>query len=502
MTNNYDFDYLVIGAGSGGIASAKRAAGYGAKVAVIEKARLGGTCVNVGCVPKKVMWNAASIAELLKHDAKQYGFEGTNIAENIQFDFPTLKKKRDAYIQRLNGIYGNGFTSAGVTSIIGTGSFVDAHTVQVLENEGDNVIKTFVSARHVLIATGGRPVFPPGEGIEEHAISSDGFFDLEDLPKKVVVVGAGYIAVELAGVLNGLGTNTHLVLRKGNALREFDEMIMINLDSEMIRQGITIHRNTAGVAAIKVADDGSKTVVTVSGERIEGVDCVLMAVGRTPNVETLNLVAGGVKLGRKFIDVDEYSNTSSPSIYALGDVCGVVELTPMAIAAGRRLADRLFGPEEYQNAKVSYEHVPTVVFSHPTIGTIGLSEQKAIEKYGEHNITVYRSRFANLFYGIFDMDYDDKPKTAMKVICAGNEEKVVGLHVIGMGSDEMLQGFGVAVKMGCTKADLDSCVAIHPTASEELVTMGQWGKSAQATGAKHSPLNGSPSSEPLLKSNM
>ena len=160
-------------------------------------------------------------------------------------------------------------------------------------------------------------------------------------------------------------------------------------------------------------------------ERIEGVDCVLMAVGRTPNVETLNLVAGGVKLGRKFIDVDEYSNTSSPSIYALGDVCGVVELTPMAIAAGRRLADRLFGPEEYQNAKVSYEHVPTVVFSHPTIGTIGLSEQKAIEKYGEHNITVYRSRFANLFYGIFDMDYDDKPKTAMKVICAGNEEKHV-----------------------------------------------------------------------------
>jgi glutathione reductase (NADPH) len=493
---NYDYDYLVLGAGSGGIASAKRAAGYGAKVAVIEKARLGGTCVNVGCVPKKVMWNAASIAELLKHDAQQYGFEHT--AEYYKLDFKTLKKKRDAYIVRLNGIYGNGFQSAGVTSIVGTGSFVDANTVQV-ENDGD--VQTF-TARHILIATGGRPAFPPGEGVEEHSISSDGFFELEELPKKVVVVGAGYIAVELAGVLNALGSDTHLVVRKANALREFDEMIMTNLDAEMVRQGITIHRNTSGVASIKLAGDGSKTVTTVSGEVIEGVNVVLMAVGRTPNVENLNLDAAGVKLGRKYIDVDEYSNTSSPSVYALGDVCGVVELTPMAIAAGRRLADRLFGPEEYKNAKVSYENVPTVVFSHPTIGTIGLTEENAIKKYGENNITVYRSRFSNLFYGIFDVEYDDKPKTAMKVICAGKEEKVVGLHVIGMGSDEMLQGFGVAVKMGCTKADLDSCVAIHPTASEELVTMGQWGKSAQATGAKHSPLNGSASGEPTLKSNM
>lgn len=223
-----------------------------------------------------------------------------------------------------------------------------------------------------------------------------------------------------------------------------------------------------------------------------------MAIGRTPNVENLNLEAAGVKIGKKYITVDEYSNTSSSSVYALGDVCGVVELTPMAIAAGRSLADRLFGPEQYKNAKVSYENVPTVVFSHPTISTIGLTEENAIAKYGIDNITVYKSRFANLFYGIFDVDYDDKPKTAMKVICAGKNEKVVGLHIIGMGADEMLQGFGVAMKMGCTKADLDSCVAIHPTAAEEVVTLGQWGKSPQVSGAICSPLNGASAAEPEI----
>mmetsp|Transcript_37248 Transcript_37248/g.55727 ORF Transcript_37248/g.55727 Transcript_37248/m.55727 type:complete len:323 (-) Transcript_37248:407-1375(-) len=320
---------------------------------------------------------------------------------------------------------------------------------------------------------------------------------MEELPKVVVVVGAGYIAVELAGVLNSLGSEVHLVVRKGKALRTFDPAISDGLDAEMIKAGIHIHRNTNGVKKVEI-QNGKKTVTTESGDIIYGADVVLMAPGRVPNVENLNLDKVGVKLGRKYIDVDEYSNTSVPNIYALGDVCGVVELTPMAIAAGRRLSDRLFGGIE--NAKVSYENVPTVVFSHPTIGTCGMTEPQAIEKYGEENIKVYNSKFANLYYGIFDVEQADKPKTIMKLITAGEDEKVVGIHVLGMGSDEMMQGFGVAMKMGCTKADLDSCIAIHPTASEELVTMGAWGTSAQVSGAISPPLNGAAAAEPKLKS--
>lgn len=461
------------------------------------------------------MWNAATIAEILKHDAQQYGFESKNATEQScthNFNFTALKKKRDDYILRLNKIYAKGFETAGVTHISGAASFIDDHTLQVdvINNDNndndDNVTQQIViTSAHILIASGGRPLFPPGGGIAEHAISSDGFFELEELPKKSVVVGAGYIAVELAGVLNALGSEVHLVLRRGHALREFDEMIRDSLDVEMVRAGIVIHRDTNGVASI--VDDGNndddsknataalKTVTTHSGEVMQA-NVVLMAVGRAPNVEYLNLSNANVTTDghKNYILVDEYSaSVSNPAVYALGDVCGVVELTPMAIAAGRRLADRLFSYDSnktYKNAKVSYENVPTVVFSHPTIGTIGLTEEQAVMKYGRENIKIYRSRFANLFYGIFDVEYDEKPKTSMKVICAGLEdEKVVGLHVIGMGADEMLQGFGVAMKMGCTKADLDSCVAIHPTASEELVTMGQWGTSPQVSGALHSPLS-------------
>jgi len=438
------------------------------------------------------MWNAATIAEILKHDAKHYGFEST--AETYAHNFALLKKRRDDYIVRLNQIYGKGFDDAGVTHITGAARFVDEHTLEVTDESSGE--KSRVTAGKILIATGGRPVFPPGPGIAEHAISSDGFFELESLPKKAVVVGAGYIAVELAGVLNALGSEVHLVLRKNQALREFDEMIRNGLDVEMVRQGIVIHRDTNGVASIALDDHSAnenaktktKTVTMHSGDVITGADVVLMAVGRAPNVEYLDLQNANVATDDKknYIVVDAYSNTTNPSqsVFALGDVCGVVELTPMAIAAGRRLADRLFGPVELQNIKASYENVPTVVFSHPTIGTIGLTEAQAIAQYGADDLQIYRSRFANLFYGIFDVEYDDKPKTSMKVICVKSKgEQVVGLHVIGMGSDEMLQGFGVAMKMGCTKADLDSCVAIHPTAAEELVTMGQWGTSPQVSGA-------------------
>jgi len=314
-------------------------------------------------------------------------------------------------------------------------------------------------------------------------------------------VGAGYIAVELAGVFSSLGVDTHLVVRKGKALRNFDEDISDHLDDEMQKGGITIYRNTNGLSKVEVGSDGKKTAHLVSGgDPITGADVVLYAPGRIPNTASLNLDKAGVALapgGKGYIQVDEFQNTTAPNIFALGDVCGKVEWTPMAIAAGRRLADRLFN--SVANSKTSYDFVPTVVFSHPTIGTIGMTEKEAESKYGKDNIKVYKSKFANLYYGVFDIEASAKPKTFMKLVCAGENELVVGVHIIGMGADEMLQGFGVAVKMGATKSDFDSCVAIHPTAAEELVTMGTWGTAPEATGAKISPLMGAAPPEPKLK---
>jgi glutathione reductase (NADPH) len=489
----FDFDYLVVGAGSGGIASARRAASYGAKVAVVEGGRLGGTCVNVGCVPKKVMWNAASIAETV-HDMKHYGFSGL---DDISFDWKILKAARDKYITRLNGIYDRNLDNSGVSKMVGWASLAGPNTVKVQLVEGGEPVT--YKAKHILIATGGIPVFPSGEGIQENSISSDGFFDLEDLPRKAVVVGGGYIAVELAGVLQALGTDTKLVVRKDMALRSFDKIVRNTLDEEMQRQGIEIYRNTDGVEKIEVGANGLKTVYLKNGEKIEDVDTVLVAPGRRPNVDRLNLEELSIKQDeRGYILANEYSETNAQGIYALGDVVGNVELTPMAIAAGRRLADRLFGGPDFAESKVSYDLVPTVVFSHPTIGTIGVTEEEAIEKYGAENLKVYKSKFANLYYGPWKVEADDKPKTAMKLICAGENEQVVGLHAIGMGVDEMMQGFGIALKMGATKADFDSTVAIHPTASEEFVTMFPWGLGVQATGAAHSPLNGARPKEPAI----
>ena len=482
--SEYDFDYLVIGAGSGGIASARRAASYGAKVGVVEKGRLGGTCVNVGCVPKKVMCksqyfvfyrqnlyvlsvhcisftksknihfhltlfllfndvpssysptfnlklkgNAASIAETL-HDMKHYGFSGYE-SEDLSFDWSFIKENRDKYIVRLNGIYERNMANSGVQSILGTASLADGgNGVVVTPDDGEPVT---YKAKNILIATGGYPTFPEGAGIREHSISSDGFFELDDLPKKAAVIGAGYIAVELAGVLQALGTDTSLVVRKGKAMREFDDILSDTLDDEMQRQGINIFRDTSGVEKIELDEaTGLKTLFLKNGEKIEGLDTVLMATGRSPLVGPLNLDGAGVaqKEGG-YIVTNEYSETNVDGVFALGDVCGNVELTPMAIAAGRRLADRLFGGPQFEGVKVSYENVPTVVFSHPPIGTIGLSEQQALEKYGEDNVKVYRSKFANLYYGPWQVEADDKPKTAMKLVCAGEEELVVGLHVIG-----------------------------------------------------------------------
>lgn len=492
---SYDFDYLVIGGGSGGVSSAKRAAQlYGKKVAIVEGARWGGTCVNVGCVPKKIMFQAANLYQSILHDVKAYEISLTGTKP--EFDWGALKEKRDAYIARLNSIYLNGLQSAGVTVIEGWASFKDAHTIQVNMNDG---FSQTVTAEHIVIASGGKPLVPSGNGIQEHTITSDGFFELSEQPKKAVVVGAGYIAVELAGVLNSLGTETHLVIRKHKALREFDPIISDFLDQEMVQQGIHIHRNTSGVEKVELVNGGLKTVTCVNGDVIDGADIVLMAPGRVPNIECLGLDKAGVALkeGTPHIQVDEYQNTNVPGIYALGDVAGLIELTPMAIAAGRRLTDRLFG--DMADAKASYELVPTVVFSHPTVGTIGLTEPQAIEKYGKDNLKIYNSTFVNLYYSMFShMQPAEKPKTIVKMICAGETELVVGLHIIGMGADEMLQGFGVAMKMGATKADFDATVAIHPTAAEEVVTLGTWGTSPQASGAKVPPLMGAAAPQPQL----
>ena len=504
-TNQFDFDLLVIGAGSGGIASARRAASYGANVAVVEMGRLGGTCVNVGCVPKKVMFNAATISEML-HDMHHYGFESS---EAVQFDWGYIQQSRDAYVARLNKIYDTNLSNSGVTTLTGKASLAkDANgSLEVIVSPSDNDSKNNspqqrYRAKHILITTGGAPTIPSGdESVKQHSINSDEFFELKSLPKKAVVVGAGYIAVELAGILQALGSDTSLVLRKEKALRNFDEMLSDALDVEMQRQGINIFRNTMGVSRIKYDESsGLKQIILNNGEVINDVDVVIMAAGRSPLVDSLGLQDVGIQQkDGGYIEVNEYSETSVDRVYAVGDVCGNVELTPMAIAAGRRLADRLFsGNPDLAHAKVSYDKVPTVVFSHPPIGTIGLTEDEAIEKYGEENIKVYRSKFTNLYYGPFQIEPDEKPKTCMKLVCAGKSELVVGLHVVGQAADEMLQGFGVAMKMGATKADFDSCIAIHPTAAEEFVTLFPWGLSSQETGAKVSPLNGNEAPEPVI----
>ncbi len=504
-SKQYDFDLLVIGAGSAGIATARRAASYGANVAVVEMGRLGGTCVNVGCVPKKVMYNAATISEML-HDMHHHGFSGSDA---VQFDWGYIQRSRDAYVARLNKIYSTNLSNSGVTKLIGRASLAkdtDGNIEVIVSPVGDdastNSMQQRYRAKHILIATGGAPTIPSGDAsIKKHSITSDEFFELQSLPKKAVVVGAGYIAVELSGILQALGSETSLVLRKEKALRNFDEILSETLDAEMERQGINIFRNTMGVSRIEYNEsNGTKKVILNNNEVIKDVDVVILATGRSPLVNSLGLQDVGIQQkDGGYIEVNEYSETSVDGVYAAGDVCGNVELTPTAIAAGRRLADRLFsGNLDHAQAKVSYQNVPTVVFSHPPIGTIGLTEDEAVKKYGEENIKVYRSKFSNLYYGPFQIEQSEKPKTCMKLVCAGKSELVVGLHVIGMAADELLQGFGVAMKMGATKADFDSCIAIHPTAAEEFVTLFPWGLSSQETGAKVSPLNGNAAPDPDL----
>eukprot|EP01111_Echinosteliopsis_oligospora_P003146 TRINITY_DN1505_c0_g1_i1.p1 TRINITY_DN1505_c0_g1~~TRINITY_DN1505_c0_g1_i1.p1 ORF type:complete len:484 (+),score=165.56 TRINITY_DN1505_c0_g1_i1:57-1508(+) len=451
MAESTHFDYFVIGGGSGGIASARRAASYGAKVAIAEASRIGGTCVNVGCVPKKVMWNTAEVATTL-HQAGQYGFA----QPTIDFKLAPLKQKRDDYIKRLNGIYHKNISDSKITELVGWANLTGPNQVEV----GG---KTY-TADHILIATGGRPVRPKDVPGSDLGIDSDGFFDLSEIPKKTCVIGAGYIAVEMAGILNSLGSEVSIVIRHDAFLRTFEEMLRTTLMDEMKSKGLNIVTKTE-VKKAEIESDGTYSITTDSGSKLSGFDCLLWAVGREPKIE-IGLETAAVKLSKEgFINVNEYQETSAKNIYAIGDVCGKWQLTPVAIAAGRRLSDRLFGGKK--DAKLVYENIPSVVFSHPPIGTCGMTEEEAKKKYGESDIKIYKSSFTNMYYAMLA----EKEKTAMKLVCQGRNEKVVGVHIIGRGADEMIQGFSVAVKMGATKEDFDNTVAIHPTAAEELVTL-------------------------------
>ncbi|MDH5185056.1 MAG: glutathione-disulfide reductase [Gammaproteobacteria bacterium] len=448
MSKHYDL--IAIGAGSGGLSVAERAASYGMKTAVVEMSKLGGTCVNIGCVPKKVMWFGANVAHTL-HDAAGYGFD----VEVKSFDWGKLVAAREAYIKGINDWYVTYLEDSKVDLIRGEAGFVDAHTLEV---DGERF-----TADHIVIAPGGVPVVPDISGAEL-GITSDGFFALTEQPKEVAVVGAGYIAVELAGVLQALGCNVSLLLRGQRLLKEFDPMLSEVLMDEMLAQGINVMPNIQ-LESLSKADDGSLTLKCGSGITRTGLDTVIWATGRRPYTDNLNLAAAGVEVNdRGFIPADKFQQTNVGAVYALGDVTGNIALTPVAIAAGRRLADRLFNhmPERH----LDYENVATVVFSHPPIGTVGLGEDEARVIHGDA-VKVYSTRFTAM-YNAFT---ENKPKTAMKLVCVGAEEKVVGVHIIGAAADEMLQGFAVAVKMGATKAQFDDTVAIHPSSAEELVTM-------------------------------
>ena len=451
------FDYICIGGGSGGIASANRASMYGAKVALIEAQDLGGTCVNVGCVPKKVMWHGAQVAEAINLYAPDYGFD----VEVKSFDWAKLVENRQAYIGRIHESYDRVLGNNKITVIKGFARFVsqDGVDVKTIEVNGE-----YYTADHILIAVGGRPTIPNIPGAE-FGIDSNGFFELNAQPKRVAVVGAGYIAVEIAGVLSALGTETHLFCRKGSPLRSFDPMIIDTLVEVMNAEGPTLHTHSVPKEVVKEAD-GSLTLQLENGES-QNVDSLIWAIGRHPATDAINLASTGVATNdRGYIKVDEYQQTNVEGIYCVGDIMeGGIELTPVAVKAGRQLSERLFNGKT--NAKMDYKLVPTVVFSHPPIGTIGLTTQEAEEQYGKENVKVYTSGFTAMYTAVTQ----HRQPCKMKLVCAGDDEKVVGLHGIGFAVDEMIQGFGVAMKMGATKADFDAVVAIHPTGSEEWVTM-------------------------------
>ena len=445
-----DYDLIVLGGGSGGLATAQRAAEYGARVAVVEPARLGGTCVNAGCVPKKVMWNAAQLAHGLE-DAGDYGFRLTRRGH----DWPALKRGRDAYVERLNGIYARNLQRRSIDWVRSRGRFIGPR--RIATDHGDTL-----EAAHVLIATGGYPTVPalPGAAL---GITSDGFFELDRRPHRVAVVGSGYIAVELAGVFSALGSEVVQFLRHERVLRAFEAMLGNQLMEHMRAGGVEL---VTGAVPSAVHEAHGLVLTTGDGRAFGGFDCLLWAVGRSPSTGSLNLDEAGVRTDPAgHIVVDGYQNASAEAVYAVGDVTGRALLTPVAIAAGRRLADRVFDAQHQR--RLSYDCIPSVIFSHPPIGTVGLSEAEARAQYGHSAVRTYTSEFVPMYNALTQT----RPTTVMKLVTAGERERVVGCHIIGAGADEMLQGFAVAVTMGATKRDFDDTVAIHPTSAEELVTM-------------------------------
>lgn len=443
------FDLIAIGGGSGGLAVAEKAAKYGKKVAIVETKKIGGTCVNNGCVPKKVMWYAANLAHAVD-DANGFGIP----AERGRTDWLRLVSGRDSYIANITNWWNGYVEDQGITLIEGYASFVDSQTIQV----GDATY----TADHIVIATGGQPIVPPVPGAE-HGITSDGFFELMEQPKKVAVIGGGYIGVELSGVLRALGSEVTMVALENRVLELFDPMISRVLEDEMRKQGIDVR---PGFEVIELAkSDEGVSLRSKHGVILEGFDTVIWAVGRRPNTAGLNLEAAGVEVIRGgFVPVDAYENTNVEGIYAIGDITGKTPLTPVAIAAGRKLAARLF--DNQPESRVDYDNIPSVVFSHPPVGTVGMTEIAARERYGS-SVKTYSADFTPMRYALAEHG----STTAMKLVCAGDDEKIVGIHVIGDGADEMLQGFAVAVKMGAIKSDFDNTIPIHPTSAEELVTM-------------------------------
>ena len=465
MSKHYDL--ISIGAGSGGLSIAERAASYGAKVAVIENKELGGTCVNVGCVPKKVMWYAAGLAHGLQ-DAQDYGFNINLEGEGGKLNWEKLVMKRDNFIGGILDWYDGYLGDAGVDVINGAAKFIDNKTIEV---EGDDGIETY-TADNIVIATGGRPIIPTDIEGAELGIDSDGFFqDLDEVqPQKVVVVGGGYIALELAMLMDGLGSDVSVLHQGWPVLEGFDNTIQDALSAQMKSDGLKRYHNEI-ISKIEKQMDGKLDIYFEDGSDIMDVDALIWAIGRRPNLDNIDLENTGVKLSeRGTVIVDDEERTSVDNIYAIGDVIGKAPLTPVAIAAGRRLGDRLYGGKP--NRKMSYDNIATVMFTHPPIGTIGMSEEKARETFpgaegSADGIKIYQTDFVPMYHQLTR----HKVKTHMKLIVQGENEKIIGCHIIGLGADEMLQGFAVAIRMGATKADFDDTIAIHPVSAEELVTM-------------------------------
>ncbi len=443
------WDLIVIGGGSGGLACAQRAAEHGAAVVVAEPGPLGGTCVNVGCVPKKIMFHAADVAHGIA-DAAGYGFD----IQHRGHDWPTLKARRDAYVLRLRGIYAQNLDKRGVTLVKEHARLAGAGRVAIGAGEHE--------APHIVIATGGRPVRPPLPGAEL-GVSSDGFFGLEQLPASVALIGSGYIAAELSGVFAALGAEVTVLIRHDRMLRHFDEMLSLALMKAMRDDGIRIVEHATPAALTSQA--GGCRVELADGRSEGPFETLVWAVGREACSDGLGLAAAGVAAGALGeVTTDLFQDTNVPGIHAIGDVTGRMTLTPVAIAAGRRLADRLFGG--MSDRHLDYRLVPTVIFSHPPIGTVGLTEQEARDQHGGA-VEAFRSNFLPLYYGLTER----RRRAEMKLVTVGAERRIIGLHVIGMGADEMLQGFAVALRLGATKDDFDDTVAIHPTSAEEFVTM-------------------------------